>query len=313
MMPLYPFRPYVPVAKRRAKALRAVSKLKKKGKIISPINLEKRKITQTFWGNAWCQHIESFSDYANRLPRGRTYVRNGSVCHLAIDKGSVEAMVSGSSLYQVTINIKPLANNQWKSIKTYCTGEIDSLLDLLRGQLSKGVMQVVCDPHNGLFPSLEEIEMSCSCPDWAAMCKHVAAVLYGVGARLDKLPEQLFKLRSVDHSELIDASTIAIETDKKSQSHRHRIDHAAIPDMFGIDIMPPAPTKPTKSSHSPRRPKYLSGAAIRKKRKQLKLSQKTLGKRIGRSATTICRWESKGRYKLNLTEDIKAALQRLWQ
>ena len=79
-----------------------------KGTDIQPIALTGNKIAKTYWGAAWCQHLESYSDYANRLPRGRTYVRNGSVCHLAVSPGKVEAMVSGSEIYKVHIEIKKL-------------------------------------------------------------------------------------------------------------------------------------------------------------------------------------------------------------
>ena len=176
--------------------------------------IEGRKIAATFWGEAWCDHLESFSDFANRLPRGRTYVRNGSVCHLAIAKGHVEAKVSGSELYNVTVKIKTLPQKKWNELKKRCTGQIGSLLELLSGQLSESIMQVVTDRKEGLFPLPGEISFDCDCPDWASMCKHVAAVLYGVGSRFDHRPELLFELRGVDVEELI-------ETDAENV-HRHQ-------------------------------------------------------------------------------------------
>ena len=177
--------PYVPVAKRRARAARAINKLRQKGTEIEPIEVQGRKIARTFWGEAWCSHLEKFSDYENRLPRGRTYVRNGSVCHLAISKGKVEAMVSGSKLYRVDISISPLSVNKWKNLRKKCTGQIGSMLELLQGRFSDHVMEIVTDQNQGLFPNPGEIKLACDCPDWAEMCKHIAAVLYGVGARLD--------------------------------------------------------------------------------------------------------------------------------
>ena len=153
-------------------------------------------------------HLESFSDYANRLPRGRTYVRNGSVCHLAVDQGKIAAKVRVGAL-QLWIKIKTLPAKKWKAIKPRSPGKIGSLLDLLQGKLSGQVMEVVTDRNEGLFPLPGEISLKCSCPDWAVMCKHVAAVLYGVGARLDQKPELLFKLRGVDHEELIAADAEA--------------------------------------------------------------------------------------------------------
>ena len=182
-------------AQRQRTAQREVEKLKKKGQQVSPVVIEGRTIARTFWGNAWCENLESYSDYENRLPRGRTYVRSGAVIDLKIEPGAVRALVSGSSIYKVELTIKPVPKAQWKSICADCAGGIDSLVELLRGQLSDSVMARICAQKTGLFPSPSEISMKCSCPDWAGMCKHVAAVLYGVGARFDHKPELVFRPR----------------------------------------------------------------------------------------------------------------------
>src|SRR5512138_901063 len=185
----YGWRPYVPVAQRRAMAARELAKLaKKNGHAASPVAIEGRKIASTFWGKAWCDNLEAYSDFSNRLPRGRTYVRNGSVVDLQITPGKVTARVSGSSLYKIEIKIQPLLPKIWKSIQKECAGKIDSLIELLQGKLSSAVMQVVTRQNGGLFPTPKEINLDCSCPDWADLCKHVAASLYGVGARLDSNP-----------------------------------------------------------------------------------------------------------------------------
>ncbi|MGD0188062.1 MAG: hypothetical protein ABSC25_22825, partial [Roseiarcus sp.] len=202
-MSYYGFRPYVPVAKRRAIAARELEKLKKKGRTISPVVIEGRTIVRTFWGNAWCENLERYSDYENRLPRGRTYVRNGSVLDLQIERGQIRAMVSGSELYSIEIKIDTISKSGWAAICRDCLGSVGSLVELLQGKLSKNVMERVCREGDGLFPSPREIKMKCSCPDWADMCKHTSAVLYGVGARLDAEPDVLFALRGVDRSELI--------------------------------------------------------------------------------------------------------------
>ncbi len=228
--------PYVPVAERRRRAARKMESLRKKGANIQPVQIEGRKIAKTFWGEAWCNHLESFSDYENRLPRGRTYVRNGSVCHLAITKGKIEAKVSGSTLYSLRIRIKTLPGKKWKAVKRQCSGQIGSLIELLQGNLSDSTMEVVTDRKNGLFPLPDEISLDCNCPDWAVMCKHVAAVLYGVGARLDEKPELLFKLRGVDHEELIDADAEAAVSTATSKGKSKRLDADDLSDVFGIDI-----------------------------------------------------------------------------
>src|SRR6266508_1479592 len=180
----YEWRAYGPAAQRRRQAERELQRYRKKGQAVSPVVIEGRTIARTFWGKAWCDNLEAYSDFANRLPRGRNYDRNGSVVNLQIAQGKVTARVAGSDLYKIEIKIKPLAAKLWKSIQKECAGKIDSLMELLQGRLSAAVMEIVTRPERGLFPTPREIELDCSCPDWADLCKHVAASLYGVGARL---------------------------------------------------------------------------------------------------------------------------------
>ena len=237
----YGWRPYVPVAERRAKAARETAKLvKKTGRAASPVVLDGRKIAGTFWGKAWCDNLEAYSDYENRLPRGRTYVRNGSVVDLQISKGNVSAMVSGSELYRIEIKIKPLAPNVWKSIQTECAGKIDSLIELLQGKLSSAVMQIVTRREKGLFPTPKEIDLDCSCLDWADLCKHVAASLYGVGAKLDQNPSLLFLLRGVDPAELISKASAAeaVRQTAATTDGAPAMSEAEVADVFGIELSP---------------------------------------------------------------------------
>jgi uncharacterized Zn finger protein len=195
--------PYVPVADRRRKAAAEMAKLAKKGHKVSPVRIEGRAIATTAWGKAWCANLERYSDYSNRLPRGRTYVRNGSVVDLQIAPGKIEARVSGSSIYRTSVTVKPLATSAWTRLCSDCAGGIDSLVELLQGRFATGVMERLCRHGDGLFPVPTDIRFDCSCPDSAYMCKHVAAVLYGVGARFDHQPELLFSLRQVDASALL--------------------------------------------------------------------------------------------------------------
>lgn len=190
------------VAERRQQAREDMAKLGKR-KRGTPVVIEGSKIATSFWGKAWCSNLERYSDYASRLPRGRSYVRSGQVVDLQITAGKVVALVSGTELYETTIAIAPVKGPQWKAICRDCAGSIDSVVELLQGRLAQGVMDRVCREGDGLFPAPREIELSCSCPDSARMCKHVAAVLYGVGARLDRQPDLLFVLRGVDQNELI--------------------------------------------------------------------------------------------------------------
>ena len=238
----YQWRPYVSVAQRKAQALREVNKLAKKGLDVRPVHIEGRKIAKTFWGKAWCDHLESFSDFSNRLPRGRTYVRNGSVCHLDIKRGEISAVVAGSEVYKVCIGITKLSKDKWRRIQSQCRGKIGSLLELLEGKISSGIMDVVSDRKKGLFPLPKEIELDCSCPDWAVMCKHVAAVLYGVGARLDESPELLFLLRGVDHEDLITAEA-DVSSVTAGKGNGRRLEEGELADVFGIDIVADAAPK----------------------------------------------------------------------
>src|SRR6202165_651213 len=232
------FRPYVSVGSRRALAARELAKLTKKGRKVSPVVIEGRKIAQTFWGEAWCDNLERYSDFANRLPRGRTYVRNGSVVDLQVGPGNVTALVSGSTMYDVKVTVGPVPRARWSAICKDCSGAIDSLVELLQGRFSKGVMTRLCEEHTGLFPSPKEILFTCSCPDWASMCKHVAAVLYGIGARLDHQPELLFTLRKVDQHAVIAKAGSDLSMTRKGPAGAKVLESDDLSGMFGIEMAP---------------------------------------------------------------------------
>jgi uncharacterized Zn finger protein len=261
----YGFRPYVPVAARRAQAARALAKLQKKGHKMSPVAIEGRKIATTFWGESWCDNLERYSDYANRLPRGRTYVRNGSVVDLQVGPGSVTALVSGSMMYDVKVTVGPVAPARWRAICKDCSGAIDSLVELLQGRFSKGVMTRLCEEKAGLFPSPRDILFTCSCPDWASMCKHVVAVLYGIGARLDHQPELLFTLRNVDSQDLIAKAGYDLSKKHKAPAGVKVLASDDLSEMFGIEMAPPAPAKRPAASAVPRKPSPAVTGAVSSK------------------------------------------------
>lgn len=330
-MSFYGWSPYVPVAERRAMARQQMEKMKKKGLNVQPVEISGRKIADSFWGKGWCDHMESFSDYANRLPRGRTYIRNGSVCHLEIVSGAIKAIVSGSSLYNVSISIAPLAKQKWDAVKSLCSGRIGSLIDLLRGKLDKGVMEVVSHRHDGLFPLPGEMKFTCDCPDWAGMCKHVAAVLYGVGARLDNAPEMLFLLRGVNHEELVDVSA-AISVAAKGGTSRRRIADSGLAYVFGVDIAAPeegdAPLpverKVTKTTLSDTRkkkgeavgkpfPDPLTGDDIRAWRSSLGETQAVFAVRLKVTASTVSQWEKRGNGEIGVQTGTLTKLKKGWK
>ena len=234
--------PYVPVAARRRKAEREMEKLRKKGAVLLPVKIEGRQIARTFWGKAWCDNLESYRDYENRLPRGRTYVRNGSVVDLQIAPREVTAIVSGSKIYKVKVSIANVGPARWKTLCTDCSGGIDSLVELLQGRFSKGVMERLCRQDTGLFPRPSEIRFTCSCADYASMCKHIAAVLYGVGARLDESPELLFRLRAVDETELLSDLGSALPDTRTKRDTAQTLVGDDLAALFGLDMEEAAAT-----------------------------------------------------------------------
>ena len=274
--------PYVSVAERRKRSEKTVSSLEKKGQKLSPVRIEGRKIATSFWGKAWCDNLESYSDYENRLPRGRSYVRNGSVLDLQIMSGVITSLVSGSSLYRVKIQIKPVTASAWAALKVECSGQVGSLFDLLQGKLSASVMQIMTRPETGLFPHPSEISLSCSCPDSAVMCKHVAATLYAVGARLDQTSELLFTLRGADHLELITAATESALADVSQET----LSDENLADVFGIEIesSDPQPAKPAPRKKTP--PKK-AAAAKKTATKKKSAPVKTVVKRTKRKPHSL--------------------------
>lgn len=281
------WRPYVPVAQRKSQGVSQAAKLaKKQGRSPSPVVIEGRTIAKTFWGKAWCDNLSAYSDYANRLPRGATYVRNGSVVDLVIHPRRIEALVAGSDTYTIDIKIAPLATPVWKQLKADCSASIDSLLDLLAGRLSDGVMRRLTRPKDGLFPAPKEIQLRCSCPDGSYCCKHLAAVMYGVGHRLDSQPELLFKLRDVDHEELVAEATTRTNLDQELNAGQdEQLAGADLSAIFGIELdstsTAPIPTSdPVKSTKK-------AAVANERQKASAKNSPKTARKKAKKTAAKL--------------------------
>jgi uncharacterized Zn finger protein len=267
---------YVSVAEKRRQAEKELAKLRKKGHTAAPVIIQGPKIAKNFWGLSWCSNLERYSDFASRLPRGRSYVRNGCVIDLQIAKGRVAAKVSGSALYDVVITIAPVAAKRWRAICGDCAGTIDSLVELLQGRLAGRVMDRVCRAGDGLFPAPGEIKLSCSCPDSADMCKHVAATLYGVGARLDEAPQLLFALRGVDEGDLLAGAGQDALVSKPAPDARMVLAGGDVAALFGLDMAdtsdvsapaaakPPGRTRLAKQAAKKGRPKPAKRVGRRK-------------------------------------------------
>ena len=241
---------YVSVAEKRAKAEKKLKQLKKKNPGIKPVIIEGKAIASTWWGKSWNNNLERYADYSNRIGRGRSYVRHGAVLDLRISQGKVESLVQGSSSkpYSVNVGIKAVSKKVWQELKSACEGKLDSLQELLSGEFPRALGDIFMAQGKGLFPSPKEIDFSCSCPDWAYMCKHVAATLYGIGARLDEEPDLFFKLRKVKMRDLV---TQAVEDKtrkllKKAEKKSTRvIVDSDLSDLFGIEMEKPPVSKKT--------------------------------------------------------------------
>jgi uncharacterized Zn finger protein len=238
-MSYWNYAPYVSVAQRKAKAEKKIRQLKKKNPDISPIVIHGRTLATSWWGKSWNQNLERYADYHNRIERGRNYVRHGSVLDLQIRPGRIDALVQGSrsNPYQVEIQIEAINKKNWAKIKSACEGKLDSLQELLTGKFPTELQDIFMAQGKGLFPTPEEILFGCNCPDWAYMCKHVAATLYGVGKRLDESPHLFFELRQASIDDLI---TQALEEeatqmlDNARQKSSRVIDDNDLGELFGI-------------------------------------------------------------------------------
>lgn len=232
---------YVSIAEKKAEAEKKLQQLKKKMPGIAPVVLEGNALARTWWGKSWNKNMERYADYSNRIGRGKSYVRHGSVLDLRIEGGRVTALVQGSRAkpYEVVIRIQPVKKANWDFIRKQCQGELRSLPDLLAGKFPKALGDIFLAEGKGLFPTPKEISFDCSCPDWASMCKHVAAALYGIGARLDEEPLLFFTLRQVDTEELVAQAVkdktgeLLAKADRKSS---RVIDDADLSGLFGIDM-----------------------------------------------------------------------------
>ena len=283
-MSYYAWKPYVSVGQRQKLAEKAAAKAQKRGKNYTPILPYRGAVAKTVWGKSWCDNLEAYSDYANRLPRGATYVRNGSVIHLQLTAGAVHAQVMGSSLYAVNVTVQPVQQAQWKSICQDSAGSIASLVEILQGKLSTAIMQRICEPGKGLMPTPKEISFDCSCPDWAGMCKHVAAVLYGVGARLDQQPELLFTLRHVDAKDLIqvaDAGLVTALKAPRAPKAAKVLDDSLLADVFGLEMAQTTDAPPAKKAAAKvvKSVKTIKAPAIKKPIQKKSVAKKVAAKK----------------------------------
>ncbi len=271
---------YVTVAEKKARAARKLKELSKKNANLKPVVIEGSAIARTWWGKAWNRNLEQYADYSNRIGRGRNYVRHGAVLDLQIESGEINALVQGSRQkpYSVSIKIQTLKRIIWHKIKDSCEDTLESFQELLAGAFPKTLGEIFTSRDTGMFPAPREIKFSCSCPDWASMCKHVAAALYGVGARLDEDPKLFFRLRDADISKLI-KQTVTDKTkkllEKAARKSSRIMEDADLSAVFGIDFDEPhfsVGLNPVESL--PARKKHKSTATLAKRKPSLKIGTK---------------------------------------
>ena len=222
--------------KRRSEASRKSAE--KKGKTLEPVVIQGRTVAWSWWGKAWCANLERYADFESRLDRGKRYVRTGAVIDLKIGKGKIQARVQGSrkTPYKAEIRISPLSEERCQEIIAACGRKVENLEKLLAGDFPEELKELFTQ-KNGLFPAPKEISFSCSCPDWALMCKHVAAALYGVGARLDEDPSLFFTLRGIEMGRFIDvaiANRVELMLQNAARPSGRIIEDGAVRGLFGV-------------------------------------------------------------------------------
>lgn len=226
------------VTELRRNTLASQKKAQAKGQQLEPVVIQGRTIAKSWWGQAWCKNLERYADYDSRLERGKRYVKSGAVLDLKIQKGKILAKVQGTrkTPYKVEIRISPLSEEKCQAILNKCGRKIETLEALIAGDFPKELKELFLE-DGGLFPTPKEIGFTCSCPDWALMCKHVAAALYGIGARLDEQPALFFELRGIEMGRFID---VALENKVEAmlanaQKPSQRImDEADLSALFGV-------------------------------------------------------------------------------
>ncbi len=216
----------------KALAAAKLAELKAEGRDVHPVKASGRNLAKKFWGKAWMRSLAELELYYNTLSQGRTRLRSGCVLDVQVSPGQIEALVMGEYLYEIRIEAAPPEAEQVADLRERCAGQIGSWIDLLKGEVSNDLMAILSEPESGLFPRPEEWRFSCTCTDWADMCKDVAAVLYAFGVLLDDQPELLFTLRNMRAEDLIPAAPTAAADGEDML----KADDDKLSDIFGIEL-----------------------------------------------------------------------------
>ena len=165
------------------------------------------EIGSRWWSKQFLSALETFG-WTNRLERGKRYARSGQVLGISICKGEVTAKVQGSQVrpYSVKINYPSASEKSWTGIIARMKGKPELLSRILIGDVPEELERIFREEKSSLFPSrAKEIEMECSCPDYANPCKHIAAVFYVMADTFDQDPFLLLQLKGRSRSEIMNA------------------------------------------------------------------------------------------------------------
>jgi uncharacterized Zn finger protein len=167
----------------------------------------KTEFASSWWAQRWIRVLEKFG-WSARLNRGRSYARSGNVLEIDVQPGLVRAKVQGSRKqpYRVEIGLKPISRGDWNKVFALLRRKAIYAARLLSGEMPRDIEEIFKAAGVPLFPqSGEDLLMSCTCPDWASPCKHVAAAYYVLGSEFDRDPFLLFQLRGRNREQVMAA------------------------------------------------------------------------------------------------------------
>jgi len=201
--------------------------------------MARRAFGKTWWAKKWIEALEILGrDYSNRLPRGRTYARRGAVKDLVITPGEVMARVQGTrrTPYRVKIRLKALTDKQWQKVVKVLAERAIFAAKLLSGEMPPNIDEVFNSCGLSLFPAkANELETSCSCPDWANPCKHIAATHYVLAEVFDRDPFLLFELRGRTKEKVLEELRAARSLQDSAEEESLAVREKEILEKMAID------------------------------------------------------------------------------
>jgi uncharacterized Zn finger protein len=170
------------------------------------------QFSRTWWGQRFIAALEQFTD-PGRLGRGRSYASGGRILDYTLAKGTVTARVRGSinpyfgvykePIYTTSITIKAISAANWTKVIRRIASRADLVTKLLMNEMPDTIEDVFSELDLHLLPHSErDFVTTCSCPDYANPCKHIAGVYYLLASALDNDPFLMFELRGLSRDDL---------------------------------------------------------------------------------------------------------------